>query len=210
MTPPRKEYRQRVLLENEIDRDPLAQFQKWFAEAVASNVPEPEAMTLATSTPAGRPSARIVLLKDCSARGFVFFTNYTSRKSRELEQNNFASLVFWWAALERQVRVEGRVEKVSAAESDDYFRTRPRGSQLGAWASTQSRVAESREIIAARLRELEKEYQNREVPRPPHWGGYRLLPESIEFWQGRPDRLHDRLRYRKNEKNEWLIERLWP
>ncbi|MGH7496096.1 MAG: pyridoxamine 5'-phosphate oxidase [bacterium] len=206
----RKEYLQRALLENEVDLDPIVQFQKWFADAVAANLPEPEAMTLATCTTAGKPSARIVLLKGCDQQGFIFFTNYNSRKGHELSQNAFAALVFWWVALERQIRIEGRVEEISAEESDRYFRTRPRGSQLGAWVSQQSQVAEGREIIEARLRELEKEFDNREVPRPPHWGGFRLIPEAIEFWQGRPNRLHDRLRYHKGENGEWTIKRLWP
>jgi pyridoxamine 5'-phosphate oxidase len=202
--------RQRPLLENEIDPDPIEQFQKWFAEAVAANMSEPEAMTLATCTVDGRPSARIVLLKGCDARGFTFFTNYGSRKARELAQTPFGSLVFRWFPLERQIRIEGRVEKISAAESDEYFRTRPRGSQLGAWASAQSQIAESRDTIEARWRELEMEYENREVPRPPHWGGFRLIPYAIEFWQGRSNRLHDRLRYHQGANGKWTIDRLWP
>ena len=206
----RKEYRQQALLESEIDPDPIAQFQKWFAAAVAANVPEPEAATLATCTPAGRPSARLVLLKGCDQRGLVIFTNYDSRKGRELAQNPCAALVFWWVALERQIRLEGRVEKVAPEESDAYFRTRPRGSQLGAWASAQSQTAASRDAIQARLRDLETQYENREVPRPPHWGGFRLLPDSFEFWQGQPNRLHDRLHYRKREAGGWVITRLWP
>ncbi len=206
----RKEYQQRALLENEIDSDPIVQFQKWFTEARAANVPEPEAMTLATCTPAGEPSARIVLLKGCDQRGFVFFTNYDSRKGRELVHNSAASLVFWWVALERQIRIEGCTEKTSAEESDEYFCTRPRGSQLGAWASTQSQIAPSRDAIESRLQALEKEYENRAVPRPPHWGGFRVIPVTIEFWQGRLNRLHDRLRYRKSEDGDWIIARLWP
>ena len=206
----RKQYQQSPLLEKEIDQDPVMQFQKWFAEAVALNVPEPEAMTLASCTAEGRPSARVVLLKGCDARGFTFFTNYTSRKARELAQNPYASLVFLWVALEMQVRILGRVDKLAAEESDEYFRSRPRGSQLGAWASPQSQIAQNRETIEARWRELEKEYENREVPRPPHWGGFRLIPEMIEFWQGRPNRLHDRLVYHRGENGEWTIARLWP
>ena len=208
--PLRQSEQQRPLLENEIHPDPIIQFQKWFAEAAAANVPMPEAMTLATCTAQGKPSARLVLLKGVDGRGFTFFTNYDSRKGRELAAHPFASLVFWWPALERQVRIEGRVEKMPAAESDEYFRTRPRGSQLGAWASAQSEIAENREALESRMRALEQQYENRAVPRPPHWGGFRLIPECLEFWQGRPNRLHDRLRYRKAAPGQWIVERLWP
>jgi pyridoxamine 5'-phosphate oxidase len=198
------------LLEGDLDPSPIVQFQKWFDQAVAAQLPQPEAMTLATANAAGRPSARIVLLKGCDERGFVFYTNYTSRKGQELAENAHASLVFWWAELMRQVRIEGRVEKVASEEAEAYYATRPRGSQLGAWASPQSRVLAGRAELEHRFEELEKEYQNREVPRPPHWGGYRLIPSALEFWQGRENRLHDRLRYRRLGNEGWLVERLSP
>lgn len=206
----RKEYQQQTLHEAEVAADPIAQFQKWFEQAVAAQAAYPEAMTLATATREGKPSARIVLLKSVDEGGFSFFTNYESRKSRELMQNPHTSLVFWWNELERQVRIEGRVERVSARESDDYFRTRPRGSQIGAWASAQSEVLPHREALEHSVRAFEKKFGEGEVPCPPHWGGFRLIPHTLEFWQGRPDRLHDRIRYRLQEKGAWLIERLAP
>lgn len=206
----RKEYQQQTLHETEVAADPIAQFQKWFEQAVAARVTYPEAMTLATATREGKPSARIVLLKAAEAQGFSFFTNYESRKARELMQNPQASLVFWWQELERQVRIEGSVAPVSAEESDDYFRIRPRGSQIGAWASPQSAVLPAREDLENNVKAIEEKFRESEVPRPSHWGGYRLQPHTIEFWQGRLNRLHDRIRYRLLENGAWLRERLAP
>lgn len=206
----RDAYRQRGLSRRDLAPDPFEQFRRWFAEAEEVEPPEPNAMTLATATRDGRPSARMVLLKGVDERGFVFYTNYESRKGRELAENPWAALVFWWPHMARQVRVEGRVEKVSEAESDAYFRTRPRGSQIGAWASRQSTVIASRAELEARYRQYEAEFEGREVPRPPYWGGYRLVPEVFEFWQGRLNRLHDRFRYRKQPDGSWVIERLAP
>jgi len=191
------------------DPNPIQQFKRWYDEAIAAGIPEPDAMTLATATKAGKPSARIVLLKSFDERGFVFYTNYESRKARELAENPYACLVAYWLAVKRQVRIEGTVEKISERESDDYFRTRPLGSKLGAWASNQSEIVENRESLERRFAELAKRYGD-DVPRPPHWGGYRLRPSSMEFWQGRENRLHDRLRYDLQENGRWLIERLGP
>jgi pyridoxamine 5'-phosphate oxidase len=201
----------KILREGDMDPDPLRQFQKWFDEAVAAGLTQPEAMTLATATPEGRPSARLVLLRGLDAGGFVFFTNYKSRKGQELAANPWAALVFYWEPLDRQVRVEGRVEKVSAAESDTYFNTRARGSRLGAWASPQSQVLPGREALDQRVRDVEAIYAAEDmVPRPPFWGGYRLIPDMIEFWQGQPNRLHDRLCFRRQPTGRWLLERLAP
>ena len=198
-----------TLNESDVDPNPLKQFEAWYGEALASGVPEADAMTLATATTDGAPDARIVLLKSFDGRGFVFFTNYQSRKAEELAANGRACLLFYWLPLKRQVRIEGTVEKVSAAESDDYFHTRPWGSKLGAWASDQSRVITSRENLEKRFAEFELEFADN-VPRPPHWGGYRLIPTAIEFWQGRDNRLHDRIRYRLQPDKSWRIERLAP
>ncbi|WP_427161567.1 pyridoxamine 5'-phosphate oxidase [Aliinostoc sp. HNIBRCY26] len=206
----RKDYSLEGLSKNEVDPNPFIQFKKWFEQALAAQLPEPNAMTLATTTPDGKPSARMVLLKDFDERGFVLFTNYNSRKGQELTINPQAALVFWWAELERQVRILGRVERVSAAESDYYFETRPAKSRLGAWASEQSQVIPNREFLEQRMQELQSKYENQEVPRPPHWGGFRVIPSEIEFWQGRSSRLHDRLLYTFTENGNWQIERLSP
>jgi pyridoxamine 5'-phosphate oxidase len=205
----RKEYTRAGLAESDANPDPIAQFRRWFDDALAAGLREPNAMTLATATPDGRPSARVVLLKGFDERGFVFYTNYEGRKGEELEENPYCALVFYWAELERQVRVEGRVSRVPKRESDEYFGSRPRGSRLGAWASEQSRPVGGREVLEERLRALEAEYEAREVPRPPFWGGYRVEPEVIEFWQGRENRLHDRLVYRRSGGG-WGRERLQP
>jgi len=206
----RKEYTRAGLKESDADPNPIEQFRRWFDEVLAADPHEPNAMTVATTTPDGRPSARIVLLKGFDERGFVFYTNYEGRKSGELETNPYAALVFYWGELERQVRIEGRVSRVSEEESDAYFAGRPRGSQLGAWASEQSRQLQDRSALEERLRELEAEYEGREVPRPPFWGGYRVEPEVIEFWQGRENRLHDRLVYRRSDDDGWSRKRLQP
>ncbi len=197
------------LREADADSDPLVQFRAWFARAQAARLPQAEAMVLATATPDGRPSARMVLLRGLDERGFVFFTNYDSRKGAELEANPRAALVFYWEELDLQVRVEGRAERATAAESDAYFHGRPRDSRLGAWASPQSRVIPGREFLERRAAEAEARYEGQEVPRPPNWGGWRVVPEVVEFWHGRPSRLHDRLRYRR-EGTGWVIERLAP
>ncbi len=205
----RENYAMGGLVESDLDADPFAQFEKWFAEARASGLKEPNAMTLATATPDGRPSARIVLLKGVDQGGFVFFTNYESQKGRELNENPAAALTFFWPELERQVRITGRAEKVSREESDAYFHSRPQGSQVGAWASHQSETISDREYLATRVAKLEAEYAGKPIPLPPFWGGYRVVPESIEFWQGRPSRLHDRLLY-KRQDGGWTINRLSP
>jgi pyridoxamine 5'-phosphate oxidase len=196
--------------EKTVDRDPLKLFQRWFDDAIASGSRLPESMTLATATEDGRPSARVVLLKQVDHDGFVFYTNYRSAKAKELENNPQAALVFYWVGLDRQVRVEGGVERVSAEESDDYFKTRPRESQLGALASPQSEVIESREVLEKNFRELDKLYEDRPVDRPANWGGYRLKPDRIEFWQNRPGRLHDRILYERQADDSWTIKRLAP
>ncbi|MGP0063325.1 MAG: pyridoxamine 5'-phosphate oxidase [Isosphaeraceae bacterium] len=206
----RKDYQLFRLREEDVDPDPIRQFRVWFDHAVLSEVPEVNAMALASSTPDGRPSVRIVLLRGIDERGFSFFTNYESRKGQELASNPYASVVFFWQGLERQIRIEGQVERVSAEESDRYFHGRPTGSRIGAWASPQSQIIPSREVLEAQIRDLESQYPDGSIPRPPNWGGYRLVPDSIEFWQGRPSRLHDRLRYTRQSEGGWLIERLAP
>ena len=199
------------LLEHEIDKNPFAQFTRWFEEAKQAQPLMAEAMTLATSGPEGQVSARVVLLKSFDERGFVFFTNYNSAKAEQLRENARAALCFYWPGLERQVRIEGASVRVTEEESDAYFATRPRGSQLGAWASSQSRVIAGRGDLEHRFHELEATYKDRPVPRPPHWGGYRIIPILIEFWQGRSDRLHDRFVYRlRADAKDWVIERLSP
>jgi pyridoxamine 5'-phosphate oxidase len=204
----RQEYGTAELVEDEAAADPFKQFARWFDDALRAELPLPNAMTLATANSDGRPSARVVLLKGVDADGFVFYTNYESRKARELAVNPYASLVFLWTQLERQVRVEGAVEKVSAEESDEYFDSRPLGSRLGAWASPQSRPLPSRLTLASKVAAIMLRYGTA-PPRPPHWGGYRVRPDAIEFWQGRPDRLHDRLLYTRKDGG-WKIGRLAP
>jgi pyridoxamine 5'-phosphate oxidase len=198
------------LSETDINSNPFEQFQLWFEQAVAAQIREPNAMTLATATTEGKPSARIVLLKGFDERGFVFYTNYDSLKGRQLIDNPYAALVFLWDDLERQVRIEGRVEKVNSEESDTYYYSRPFGSQLGAWVSNQSEIIASREVLEKRLEEFSTKYQSETIKRPSYWGGFRVIPAEIEFWQGRPNRLHDRLRYCQNDRRDWTIDRLAP
>jgi pyridoxamine 5'-phosphate oxidase len=198
------------LSEGDVDPDPLVEFRRWYRLAEESGVPQPDAMTLATATADGAPSARMVLLKGVDDQGFVFFTNYESRKARELSENPRASLVLYWVALRRQVRVTGRVEPITAEESEAYFRSRPFGSRLAAWASRQSSLLPDRSVLEDEYRRLEAEYAGGDVPLPPFWGGYRVTPDTVEFWMGRENRLHDRLRYRRRDRGEWVIERLSP
>lgn len=209
--PLRESYGRDALLESQVAAHPIAQFERWFAEAVDAAVPEPNAMALATLGAGGRPACRIVLLKGVDRDGFVFYTNYESRKGSELDAHPQAALTFWWPALERQVRIEGAVERVAAGESDDYFASRPRGSQVGAWVSDQSRPVPDREALEARADEVARSFADGSVPRPAHWGGYRLRPDAVEFWQGRPSRLHDRLLYTPApEGGGWRVQRLAP
>ena len=197
------------LSEEDVNPDPFKQFSVWLEDALAAKLPQPLGMALATATRDGRPSVRMVLLRGVSERGFCFFTNYESRKAKELQANPRAALVFYWAELDRQVRVEGTIERLSAEESDAYFQTRPRGSQLGAWASPQSQIIPNRELLERNLQELTAKYSSGQVPRPPHWGGYRLVPQAIEFWAGGDNRLHDRLRYTRDGQG-WTVQRLAP
>ena len=197
------------LAEADLAKDPFRQFDRWFQEAEAAKIPEPNAMVCSLATRDGKPSSRVVLLKGVDGRGFVFYSNYESRKGRELGENARASLLFPWIAIERQVIVEGPAARVSREESEVYFHSRPRTSQLSAWVSQQSSIVPSREHLEQAMRQIEQKYAGQEVPLPPHWGGFRVVPECVEFWQGRRSRLHDRLRYRR-EKNEWIVERLAP
>jgi len=197
------------LTEKGVENDPITQFARWYGEAQATVKPLPDAVALATATPAGQPSLRMVLLKGFDAHGFVFYTNFHSRKGRELARNPRAALLFYWGEIGRQVRIDGRVEKLMARESDEYFATRPRGSQLSAWASPQSVLVAGRGPLERRFAAFARKYPDA-VPRPPHWGGYRLVPEAFEFWQGREDRLHDRILYRRVRGGRWRIERLAP
>ena len=204
----RKDYRQSSLLENDISPNPIVQFTSWWNEAMQSNIDEVNALTLATANAQGKPSARIVLLKGYDENGFVFFTNYESHKGKELAANPYAAMVLFWKELERQIRIEGFAEKISAGESDEYFYSRPAGSRIGAWASPQSAVINDRNILEENVKNYSQNF-GENIPRPVHWGGYRVVPSLIEFWQGRSNRLHDRIQYRK-ENNNWIIERLAP
>ena len=205
----RQSYERAALDRESLPADPFALFAAWFADAQASGTAEPNAMTLATVDARGRPSARIVLLKGADTRGFAFYTNLESRKSREMEATGHAALVFWWPPLERQVRIEGRIEPVEAETADAYYASRPRGSRLGAWASPQSQPIEGRDVLETRLAEAEARFEGQPVPRPPFWGGWRVVPEAVEFWQGRPSRLHDRFAYHR-EGDAWAVQRLAP
>jgi pyridoxamine 5'-phosphate oxidase len=211
MTPSdlRREYAMAALDVGDVNRDPLEQFRKWFGEAQNAGIREPNAMTLATSTPDGRPSARVVLLKTIDQRGLGFFTDYRSRKARELMTNAKAAVVFAWLELERQVRIEGTASRMEADEAEAYFKSRPLGSRHGAWASIQSSVISGRDWLESAVREVEARHADGNVPLPPHWGGFILAPTLYEFWQGRPSRLHDRVQYRRVDES-WVIERLAP
>ncbi|MDR3716149.1 MAG: pyridoxamine 5'-phosphate oxidase [Puia sp.] len=206
----RKEYKRQSLSEQDILSDPIGQFEKWWNEALQSQIDEVNAMTLSTASAAGEPDARIVLLKGFDKTGFTFFTNYNSAKGHELLENPHACLVFFWKELERQIRIKGPVEKLEPRESDDYFSSRPAGSRIGAWSSPQSQLIESREWLEQQEKERLEEFRGKEILRPPHWGGYRLTPHTIEFWQGRPNRLHDRILYTIGGKGDWKIGRLAP
>ena len=199
-----------ALSQRDLDLDPIAQFRIWLEDARTAGIQFPETMALATADPEGRPSVRHVLLRGLDQRGFVFYTSYESRKGRELAGNPWAALAFYWRELERQVCVTGTVERTTREESEAYFRTRPREARLGAWASRQSAVAASREELDDRYREIEQRYPGEDIPLPPHWGGFRLLPDTIEFWKGREHRLHDRIRYTRRPDGAWTIERLYP
>jgi pyridoxamine 5'-phosphate oxidase len=206
----RNEYAAHGLRRADLHSDPLQQFGAWFAAALAADIRDVNAMSLATATPDGKPSVRIVLLKGFDERGFAFFTNYDSEKGRELEANPFAALVFYWVQLERQVRITGAVEKTSREDSAAYFHSRPIGSRLGAWTSKQSEVVDARQVLDSRLTEMTERFENGDIPLPPHWGGYRVKPDKMEFWQGRPNRLHDRFRYSRRTNGSWQIDRLAP
>ncbi len=206
----RNDYMQKTLLESDIAQTPIEQFDKWWDDAIKSKIDEVNAMTLATATKNGIPNARIVLLKGYDKNGFVFFTNYFSQKGQELNDNPNACLVFFWKELERQIRINGTIEKINTIDSDAYFNSRPLGSRIGAWASPQSNVIANRAIIEENLHHLQLQYKDASIPRPPHWGGYILQPKQVEFWQGRSNRLHDRIKYSLQQNNLWKIERLAP
>lgn len=206
----RQDYRAASLSEKDIKQDPFIQFDSWFNQARASEMHEPNAMNLATATTDGRPSSRIVLLKGYNAEGFIFYTNYLSRKGKEIAKNPLGAITFWWGPLERQVRIEGTIEKISKQDSEAYFLSRPKGSQIGAVVSPQSQEIEGREALEEKWNKLEKEYEDKDVPKPAHWGGYILKPRLFEFWQGRTSRLHDRIVFKRADKNNWKIVRLAP
>ena len=206
----RKVYQLQSLLEKDADPNPIEQFKTWWQHSIESKIEEPNAMTLATCTPAGKPSARIVLLKGVYENGFVFFTNYLSRKGKEIEENPFVSLLFFWKELERQIRIEGKIKKISVEASDEYFHQRPRESRIGAWSSPQSQVIESRESLQKNAEKYNAQFETENIPRPVYWGGYIVEPCRMEFWQGRPGRLHDRLQYVLTENSWWNMERLAP
>lgn len=205
----RREYSRDALDLESVDKDPFQQFHEWFNEALKAEVPEANAMTLSTVDEAGKPNGRIVLLKELDQTGFVFYTNYNSRKGAELANNPHAAIIFFWVELERQVRIQGAVEKVEEVTSENYFKSRPIGSQKGAWASPQSEPIQNKHLLTKNIQEIEKQYPDEDIPRPDHWGGYRVIPSAVEFWQGRPNRLHDRILYYCNN-NEWFIQRLAP
>lgn len=205
----RQDYKSAELSEKDIVKNPMEQFEKWFSDAVKAQIFEPNVMTLATADKAGRPNARIVLLKGFEADGFSFYTNYLSQKGKEIKKNPFACLVFFWAELERQVRIEGRIEKLDKETSEQYFHSRPTGSQIGAIASPQSQLIKDREVLENKVEELTQQYKDKNIPKPAHWGGYIVKPTAIEFWQGRPSRLHDRIKY-TFVNGSWKIERLAP
>jgi pyridoxamine 5'-phosphate oxidase len=208
--PSRYEHAAQGLRRRDLDPDPIKQFSNWFTAAIEAGIRDINAMSLATATPDGRPSVRIVLLKGFDQDGFVFFTNYQSEKGKQLDANPRAALGFYWIELDRQIRVNGTLEKTSREESEHYFHSRPPGSQLGAWASRQSEVIDGRRVLDARMAEVTERYRDKPIPLPPHWGGYRLKPDAIEFWQGRANRLHDRFRYTRRADATWRIERLSP
>lgn len=206
----RQEYTQQSLDRADVLPDPIAQFERWFANAQQAQIHEPNAMHLATVSDDGRPTARVVLLKGIEEGCFLFYTNYRSQKGQQLALHPYAALTFFWPELERQVRIEGPVNKLSDEQSTAYFHSRPRGSQLGAWVSPQSEVIANRTVLERRQQELDEKFADQPIPRPPHWGGFALRPDQLEFWQGRPSRLHDRLRYRRQNEDQWVVERLAP
>ena len=210
MTGLRSEYSLHGLRRSELETNPLRQFGVWFAAAMAADIREVNAMSLATATPDGKPSVRIVLLRGFDENGFVFFTNYESEKGKQLDANPHAEVAFYWTQLERQIRISGSVEKTSREDSAAYFHSRPVGSRLGAWVSKQSQVIDARQVLDSRLQQMTERYEKGDIPLPPHWGGFRIKPDRYEFWQGRPNRLHDRFRYARRADGNWVIDRLAP